>query len=336
MLRSAGRRRDHRDHGVRQVRPRRARPCPVRRRVRRLAQLALSFCAIQFVHGTLATKQPAMTAATLAAKLKHERHRGRLRGFVDEVANLTRSQVAAIAGNLALVIPAALLVEIVWELAGGGKLPSPEKAKATIDSLNIAGATPPLRRIHRRVASGCRRCSRAGSGIGPYAARLPKRSLTSRGSSMHSARPRCRRPGAGSSATLPGWAATSRSGFLLGMTPVVATFFGLPLDVRHVTLSTGSLGPFGHRASDDRIRRRGVPARLCGNRARRRAQPERVLRACPLSRDPRHGAGAVAAEGLSRRAGPALRSPRDFLLPPRTVHRAAMLRGRTLSCPLRA
>ena len=33
---------------------------------------ALSFCAIQFVHGTLATKQPAMTAATLAAKLKHE------------------------------------------------------------------------------------------------------------------------------------------------------------------------------------------------------------------------------------------------------------------------
>jgi site-specific recombinase len=30
-------------------------------------------------------------------------------------------------------------------------------------------------------------------------------------------------------------------GFLLGMTPVVAAFFGVPLDVRHVTLSTGSL-----------------------------------------------------------------------------------------------
>lgn len=30
-------------------------------------------------------------------------------------------------------------------------------------------------------------------------------------------------------------------GVLLGMTPVVAGFFGLPLDVRHVTLSTGSL-----------------------------------------------------------------------------------------------
>jgi site-specific recombinase len=30
-------------------------------------------------------------------------------------------------------------------------------------------------------------------------------------------------------------------GFLLAMTPVAGMFFGLPLDVRHITLSTGSL-----------------------------------------------------------------------------------------------
>ena len=30
-------------------------------------------------------------------------------------------------------------------------------------------------------------------------------------------------------------------GFLLGMVPVIALFFGLPLEVRHVTLSTGQL-----------------------------------------------------------------------------------------------
>ena len=30
-------------------------------------------------------------------------------------------------------------------------------------------------------------------------------------------------------------------GFLLGMIPVFARFFGLPVDVRHITLSTGSL-----------------------------------------------------------------------------------------------
>jgi site-specific recombinase len=34
-------------------------------------------------------------------------------------------------------------------------------------------------------------------------------------------------------------------GFLLGMTPVIGKFFGLPLEVRHVTLSTGSLALAG-------------------------------------------------------------------------------------------
>ena len=66
---------------------------------------ALSFVLIHLLHGTLATKQPAMTAAAMAHQLNAPRARGRLRGFVDEVANLVRSQVAAIAGNLALVVP---------------------------------------------------------------------------------------------------------------------------------------------------------------------------------------------------------------------------------------
>ena len=48
---------------------------------------ALSFVAIHFLHGTLATKQPAMTAAAIAAKLNAARHRRRLREFVDEVAS---------------------------------------------------------------------------------------------------------------------------------------------------------------------------------------------------------------------------------------------------------
>jgi site-specific recombinase len=37
------------------------------------------------------------------------------------------------------------------------------------------------------------------------------------------------------------WSTSIVLGFLLGFTPEVARFFGLPLDVRHVTLSTGML-----------------------------------------------------------------------------------------------
>jgi site-specific recombinase len=39
-----------------------------------------------------------------------------------------------------------------------------------------------------------------------------------------------------------GVAANVSLGFLLGLVPVVLQFFGLPLDVRHVTLSSGQLG----------------------------------------------------------------------------------------------
>lgn len=38
-----------------------------------------------------------------------------------------------------------------------------------------------------------------------------------------------------------GWATNISLGFLLGMTPAFGRFLGLPLDVRHVTLSTGML-----------------------------------------------------------------------------------------------
>ena len=40
---------------------------------------------------------------------------------------------------------------------------------------------------------------------------------------------------------LAGWTTSISLGYLLGFTPVVASFFGLHLDVRHVTLTTGTL-----------------------------------------------------------------------------------------------
>src|SRR5208283_2670081 len=38
-----------------------------------------------------------------------------------------------------------------------------------------------------------------------------------------------------------GWCTSIVLGYLLGFTPVLGEFFGLPLDIRHVTLSSGTL-----------------------------------------------------------------------------------------------
>ena len=201
---------------------------------------ALSFCAIQFVHGTLATKQPAMTAATMAAQLKHARHRGRLREFVDEVANLTRSQVAAIAGNLVVVVPAALLIEAAWMGAGGSLIPGPEKARATVDSLSVFGATP----VYAAFTGVLLWASAVMSGwVENWATyrRLPEAIAHQPRLVYAFGAARMERAAAWFERNVAGLGGNIALGFLLGMTPVVAAFFGLPVDVRHVTLSTGSL-----------------------------------------------------------------------------------------------
>ncbi|HEY5308553.1 MAG TPA: recombinase, partial [Casimicrobiaceae bacterium] len=201
---------------------------------------ALSFVLIHLLHGTLATKQPAMTAATMAHHLNAARARGRLRGFVSEVASLVRSQVAAIAGNLALVVPAALAVQSLLLLVGFGHLPDHDHALKYVESLSLASAAPfyaaftgvllwlsaviagwfenwaTYRRLPEAIAQAPRIKALLGNERAARVAVLIENNVAALGGNVS-------------------------LGFLLGMAPVVAAFFGLPLDVRHVTLSTGQL-----------------------------------------------------------------------------------------------
>src|SRR5207247_8585547 len=84
-----------------------------------------TFILIQLLHYTLATKQPAMTAPVMAAKLKDigaaeaaksANGANTIEAFVDEVTHLVRSQVAAVFGNVFMVVPAVLLVNALHQL----------------------------------------------------------------------------------------------------------------------------------------------------------------------------------------------------------------------------
>jgi site-specific recombinase len=201
---------------------------------------ALSFVLIHLLHGTLATKQPAVTAAAMAHKLNAPRAHGRLRAFVDEVANLVRSQVAAIMGNLLLVVPAALALQAILLLAGFSHLPDPAHAHDYIQSLSLWSAAPfyaaftgvllwlsaviagwfenwaTFRRLPEAVARSPRIVRLLGAERAARAAQLIEDNVAALGGNVS-------------------------LGILLGMEPVIAAFFGLPLEVRHVTLSTGQL-----------------------------------------------------------------------------------------------
>ena len=201
---------------------------------------AASFLLISAIGGVLATKQPAVTAPALAARMGELDTVEGLHKLMAEVAMLLRSQAAAIFGNVTAVIPTMLAISFLFIWLRGAAPLDPDKARATIASLSIVGPTPlfaALTGVLLWLASLA-----AGFADNWFALRKLSEAL------RHQRR-LVRILGAIRAERLAHWlehhistiAGNVALGLLLGMTPMLADFFGLPLDVRHVTLATGSL-----------------------------------------------------------------------------------------------
>ncbi len=202
---------------------------------------ALSFVLIYLLHWTVATKQPAMTAPAMAARLEGvSASDAAVEAFVDEVAHLLRSQVAGIVGNLALVVPVVLAAQgLAWWLAGAPVV-GEAQARYVLHSLHLLGPTALFA---------------AFTGVLLFAASLIAGWVENwfvfhRLDSAIAWNPRIRdclgAERAGRWARwwrqhVSGLAANVSLGLLLGVVPVVGAFFGLAVEVRHVTLSMGQL-----------------------------------------------------------------------------------------------
>lgn len=200
-----------------------------------------SFLTMQFMHLTLATKQPSMTAPALAAKLRSLNSRDEVDAFVDEIANLTRSQFIAALGNVGAVLPCAVVTDFVFHLVFGRHILPVEYAPQVLSSLNpFTSLTIPfaaLTGVILWVSSLCagwienwfayRRMSVALS-ESRFVRALVGKSDPARFASWLTQH-------------ISGIGGNLSLGFLLAFTPVFGRFFGLGLDVRHVTLSAGSL-----------------------------------------------------------------------------------------------
>jgi len=96
---------------------------------------ATGFVIIQMLHFTLATKQPAMTAAFLAASLDHVKDDStRYNHLAATVAKVSRSQLASFAGNLIVVFPCTLL----WIFALGKMSYNPLVSTESANDLLLA------------------------------------------------------------------------------------------------------------------------------------------------------------------------------------------------------
>jgi site-specific recombinase len=201
---------------------------------------AASFVLIQLMHFTLATKQPAMTAPAMAAKLKDLRSTDAVDAFVDEATHLLRSQVAAVLGNVLMVVPVVLLISAGIHFGLGHSMIDVHEAEHVLHSLSLLGPALLWAAFTGAVLF-------AASIIGGW---VENWFVLYRLASAMRYNPRITRTlGVARAArwsrfmgdNISGFTSNIALGFMLGLVPPITGFFGLELEVRHVTLSAGQL-----------------------------------------------------------------------------------------------
>ena len=206
---------------------------------------AVSFVLIMLMHFTVATKQPAMTAPAMAAKLRDIDAPGATERFVDEVVHLLRSQFAAVVGNVGLVMPAVVGIALLVEWAGVRTVMDRPHALATLEHHQVLGPTA----LFAAATGGLLFLSSLIAGW------VENWFVFHRLDSVIAHHPRVtRRLGAARAARwalywrtkISSYAANISLGLMLGLVPPVLGFFGIPFEVRHVTLVAGQIAAAVH------------------------------------------------------------------------------------------
>ncbi|MGB8415775.1 site-specific recombinase [Paraburkholderia sp.] len=202
---------------------------------------AASFLLIHFLHFSLATKQPAMTAPTLARELDGVGTPAGVDSFVSSVTALMRTQAAAVLGNVLLVFPVCFGVQLLWHALFNANIISPEKAHATLHSFSLLGPTPFYAALTGVLLWSSSLLSgwadnwfvlhRVADALA-YNRRL-RMTLGVAGAARLAAFCRTNVAGVVGNITL---------GLMLGLVPAILTAFAFTFEVRHVTLSAGSIG----------------------------------------------------------------------------------------------
>mgnify|MGYP003608023164 CR=1 FL=1 len=203
---------------------------------------SLGFMLIHMLHFTVATKQPAMTAATLAAAV--QRNTGNRQAQIAELAavtmNIMRTQFIAILGNISIAMPIAFLITWLISTQTGAPLMTPYKAEALLHDINpfISLAIP-----HAAIAGVWLFVSGLIAGyydnLAVYhqvGARLKQHARLQRWLGQ----PRLDRMAGYVERNLGALAGNFWFGIMLGSTATFGYILGLPLDIRHIAFASAN------------------------------------------------------------------------------------------------
>ena len=201
---------------------------------------AISFILLQVFGLVLATKQPSATAATFAGIVRNNPGNASWSKISDFTARISRTQLAAAIGNVIAVCIGSVALERLWRVMFAEHYLPAESARHVYEALHpfasgtiiYAAGTGVILWLAALIGGWCEnfavfhRLTEAVSQH-PFGHRVGQHRMA--------------RLAGWIELNLAGWSTSIALGYLLGFVPVVARFFGIPFDVRHVTLSTGTL-----------------------------------------------------------------------------------------------
>ena len=201
---------------------------------------AISFVLLQVFGLVLATKQPSATAATFAGIVRTNPGNASWSKIADFTARITRTQLAAAIGNVIAVCIGCVALERLWRVMFAQHYLPDESARHVYEALHpfasgtiiYAAGTGVILWLAALIGGWCEnfavfhRLTEAVSQH-PFGRRIGQNKMASAAAWIE--------------LNLAGWSTSIALGYLLGFVPVIARFFGIPFDVRHVTLSTGTL-----------------------------------------------------------------------------------------------
>lgn len=206
------------------------------------ANYSLGFILIQESGSTLATKQPAFTASAVAGSLDSEKHDSRpnLYNLALTVARVSRSQIASFIGNLIIVFPLTYFLAWLFHWATGIKIAEGAYAQKLLD-IQHPWQSPAL--LFACITGFFLFLSGIIAGYvenyvvyGKIAERIKLNPILRNNLSEKKMDGLMRY----FNNSLGGLAGNIMLGFFLGMAFLVGHIFGIPFDIRHITISAGN------------------------------------------------------------------------------------------------
>ena len=204
----------------------------------------LGFILIHILHFTVATKQPAMTAAAIAATIDNasDTKSKEMDNLVAMIANTMRSQFIAIFGNVVIVIPVAMLLAWATLNYTGQHFITPDKAHqllASVDPVHSGSL------IYAAIAGVCLFLSGLIAGYHDNLAvynKIPQRLRAVKWLQRLLGISRLERVANYIENNLGALAGNFYFGCLLGGMSGLGILLGLPIDIRHITFSSAFVG----------------------------------------------------------------------------------------------